>query len=457
MGEEDLKKHSLFDKSYKILFMIYAPIAIGTYLYTFFTGARTGFIFLCATAAAAASFVLGIAIFILFLLYRDRVPSEKSAAIPLLLQPRFLIYYLPVALLSCGVTAWLLVARPGVLIGMLGISLQREVTPIAILLHAKDPYGRPWSETEQTVHGFGRLLLDKPEISNKYHFKFFDHHNTYGKSVEEYVAGEMKSGTRYFVCLSSEVCEPLSQSFVRLAARSGVEKDQPILISTLAASTEILTRPNLSYRFYPRTIDQAELLARIARSNKLAKASWVSVDNLYGHQVTGAFRKSFREGGGEVEEGVYLKPAGTPASWLEKVRFSGINTSRVDALLVGHYEDINHSLAALLPSITLLLPMGYVDFYRSASGSALWDRNVIGILPVFRTDQFNSDNIQGSFLYLTLDKLVHALDVTKHDKTRFHSAWMDTTFPPQVAFEKAGEADFRILLRSAIVNRGVMR
>jgi hypothetical protein len=101
--------------------------------------------------------------------------------------------------------------------------------------------------------------------------------------------------------------------------------------------------------------------------------------------------------------------------------------------------------------------MGYVDFYRSASGSALRDRSVIGVLPVFRTDKPRFDNIQGSFLYFTIDKLVHTLDVTEHDRKRFHSAWMDTTYPPQVAFDKAGEADFRILLRPAEADRGVLR
>src|SRR6185369_7527468 len=152
-----------------------------------------------------------------------------------------------------------------------------------------------------------KFLLDKPEVSNRYHFKFLDHRNSYGKPVEEFVAKEMKSGTRYFVCLSSEVCEPLSHSFARLAHQAGVEKDQPILINTVATSTEILTRPNLSYRFYPRITDQTEILARAARSKNLAKASWVSLDNLYGHQLTGAFRKAFRQSGGDIEEGVYLR------------------------------------------------------------------------------------------------------------------------------------------------------
>lgn len=457
MAESHAIKHSLFDKSYKILFVIYAPIAIGTYLYTFFTGARQGFLFLCAGVAAVASFILGLVILILFLLHRDRLPSEQTATIPFLLQPRFLIYYLPVALISFGMTAGLLVARPGILNNVWGSPLQAEVTPIAVLLHARDPYGRPWTETEQTVQGFGKFLLDKPEVTNHYHFKFLDHRNSYGKVVEEFVVKEMKSGTRYFVCLSSEVCEPLSQSFARIAVQAGVEKDQPILINTVATSTEILTRPNHSYRFYPRTIDQAEILAQAARRNNLAKASWVSMDNLYGHQLTGAFRKAFRQAGGEVEEGLYLKPAGTPASWRERVRLSGINSSRVDSLLVGHYEDINRALAALRPSITILLPIGYVDFYRSASGAALRDRTVIGVLPVFRTDKLNFTNIPGTFLYFTLDKLVHTLDVTKHDRKRFHSTWMETTYPPQVAFEKDGDADFRILLRPAEADGGVLR
>ena len=457
MVEAHPVKHSLFDKSYKILFVIYAPIAIGTYLYTFFTGARQSFIFLCAGVAAAASFILGLVILILFLLHRDRLPSEQTASIPFLLQPRFLIYYLPAALLSFGVTAGFLVVRPGTLIEVWGQPVQAEVTPIAVLLHARDPYGRPWTETEQTVQGFGKFLLDKPEVTSRYHFKFFDHHNSYGKTVEEFVAKEMKHGTRYFVCLSSEVCEPLSHSFARLAVRSGVEKDQPILINTVATSTEILTRPNYSYRFYPRSIDQAELLARIARRNKLGKASWVSVDNLYGHQLTAAFSKAFRQAGGEIEDGIYLNPANTTAFWRERVRNSQIDSTRVDALLVGHYEDINGTLAMLRPSITILLPMGYIDFYRSASGAALRDRSVIGILPVFRPDKLNFNNIQGTFLYYTLDKLVHTLDVTGHDRKLFHSTWMETTYPPQVAFERVGDADFRILMRPAEVDRGVLR
>ena len=139
------------------------------------------------------------------------------------------------------------------------------------------------------------------------------------------------------------------------------------------------------------------------------------------------------------------------------MRLSDINSSRVDALLVGHYEDINRSLAALRPSITILLPMGYVDFYRSAAHTALRDRTVIGVLPVFRTDNLRFDNIQGIFFYFTLDKLIHTLDVSKHDRKRFHAAWMETTYPPQVAFEKAGEADFRILMRPAEVDSGVLR
>lgn len=457
MVEEHPVKRSLFDKSYKVLFLIYAPIAIGTYLYTFFIGARQGYFFLCAGVAAIVSFVLGLVILVLFVYHRDRFATEQRAAIPFLLRPRFLIYYLPVALVSFALTAGLLVARPGILGNVWGSPVQKELTPIVILLHATDPYGRPWSETEQTIQGFGKFLLDKPEVTSRYHFQFFDHHNSYDPAVEEFVVQEMKAGTRYFVCLSSEVCEPLSQAFARLAARAGVERDQPILLNTVAASTEILTRPNHSYRFYPRTVDQAELLARTARRNKLMKASWVSVDNLYGHQMTGAFAKVFRQAGGEMEEGVYLRTAGTPASWVERVRHSEINTARVDCLLVGHYEDINRSLALLLPSTTILLPMGYVDFYNSPSGAILRDRNVIGVLPVFRSDNLKFNNIQGIFLYFTLDKLVHTLDKTGHDRKRFHAAWMETTYPPQIAFEKDGEADFRILLRPAQAEHGALR
>ena len=52
-------RHSLFDKAYKILFLIYAPIALAIYLYQFVTGAKADPLFLIAGACAAISLLLG--------------------------------------------------------------------------------------------------------------------------------------------------------------------------------------------------------------------------------------------------------------------------------------------------------------------------------------------------------------------------------------------------------------
>ncbi|HXV22514.1 MAG TPA: hypothetical protein VD811_16135, partial [Desulfuromonadales bacterium] len=229
---------SLFDKSYKILFIIYAPIALAIYLYQFVTGVKTDAVFLLSGVCAAISFILGVAIVSLAVIRRRELFALDPAGFPFLLRPRFLLYYLPVLLLSFGVSTGYLIGKPGIHATALGKTYRhQDSTNIAILINARDPYNQLLTTSLDTMQGFGLFILYHPEQLTRYNFEFFDHQNRYDQDLQDYIRAEIEAGTRYFVCLSSEVCEPLSQNFAQFASLAGKREESPILITTVAAAT----------------------------------------------------------------------------------------------------------------------------------------------------------------------------------------------------------------------------
>lgn len=448
-------KHSFFDKSYKILFIIYAPIAIALYIYQLAADVKTNTIILVSGGCAVMSLLLGMVILGLAALRRRELLANDMPGLPFLLRPRFFMFYLPVLLVSFGISAGYLVTKPGIHRTALGDGYRyRESTNIAILINARDPYNQLLTTSLDTMKGFGLFILNNPEQLTRYNFAFFDHKNRYDENLQKYVRDELAAGTRYFVCISSEVCEPLSQNFARLASPTQGTQRNPILISTVAASSGLLTRPGLSYRFFPRTNDMAEMLTKIVRKENFNRISWVSGGTVYGEQLTNEFRAALRAAGRDIEPGLVLRAGNTPPGWKDRVALSDLRTVRPQAVLIGHSENINLALSALPEETVLLAPVGYVEFLRPLP-IELRKRRIIGLLPAYRSERLDDLSYRGSFLAFTLDKLVHTIEVAQKEHKTFHEVWMETNYPPQVAFERDGEADFKIFLRSSEFGEGV--
>jgi hypothetical protein len=102
----DDNHHGLITRSYQILFVIYAPIALITILLQAFGNSSLPYLFISALIASAVSFVIAGIMWFLFIKYRSQVGEQHETGLPYLIRHQFMLLYLPVAFLSMGFCAY---------------------------------------------------------------------------------------------------------------------------------------------------------------------------------------------------------------------------------------------------------------------------------------------------------------------------------------------------------------
>ena len=102
----DDSPHGLITKSYKVLFVIYAPIALVTILLQAFSNSSLPYLFIAALIASAVSVVIAGVMWFLFLKHRSQVSEQRETGLPYLIRHQFIMLYLPVTFLSMGFCAY---------------------------------------------------------------------------------------------------------------------------------------------------------------------------------------------------------------------------------------------------------------------------------------------------------------------------------------------------------------
>jgi len=110
------------------------------------------------------------------------------------------------------------------------------------------------------------------------------------------VESELRKGTRYFICTTTEACKELSKHFRALIDSAG--GGHAILVCTLASGNELITKRNEVYRFFPLASDEGKLLAaevkrRLIQQNPASagmRASAIFVNTEYSKALKDGFK-----------------------------------------------------------------------------------------------------------------------------------------------------------------------
>ncbi|WP_428356839.1 hypothetical protein [Methyloprofundus sp.] len=254
---------SFMDKTYKTLFILYAPITVVTFIMKFYTGYQMSYFKLTVLGVAGGSILLAIAILISYVLNRDVFKVDHEASVPYILRHKFLIMYIFITLLSCGLSIYYLMDQETP-----WVDLEQdpsEVIEIVTLIPITNDLNQPWESTQELVQGLSWFFVDHPEVSRRFHISFIDHKNKYGEKLKQIVAEEIGRGVRYFVCLYSHACAPLSKQFQSIVEASSQKNLNPVLIVTATSSSEIETMREGVYRFSPRNQEVIHELVQIGK------------------------------------------------------------------------------------------------------------------------------------------------------------------------------------------------
>lgn len=440
----DSHKEGLIHKSYHVLFIIYAPIALISILLKFFSDKYSNYVFMFALLASAVSVLVAFAMWILFWKHRELIAQERKANLPYLIRHQFILMYLPIAFLSMGLSAYFVYDKYVKTVEEHELTALKE---ISVLLPLKTTLGKELIDSHQIKHGIGSFLANNPEFDDHYHLDIIDHNNHYTPEFEQTIQERIRKGTEYFMCAYSEVCGALGKEITRLATEAGVDK-APIIITTLASSMTLPLAKDSFYRFFVRNQEDTHALAKNAFESGMKKVDIVAAEDAYGKDAVEQFTKTWNDFGLEVNEVLYLDPDLTDEVASEKIQESKIMNSQANGVYVALYQPASAALSELAKTKSLLLSANY----QQESVQTLIDKGaaaqkLILSLPDYKAYNKKITNTVALFMYSTLDKL-YQTDRQITENNSFHDLWLQSEYPPFLDFEPDSENDIKILMKA---------
>lgn len=427
-------------KSYQLLFILYAPVALISILVTVISDSYISYVYLTALITGGFSIVIGIVMCIQFWRYREVISRDKEAHIPYIVRHRFMIMYIPIAIISLVISSYSIFDK---YVNKIELYNKQQHTQISILFPIYNELGVKFDDAEQAHLGLGTFFVNFPEYSNDYHITLFDHKNKYNSALEKEVLTKIDKGTRYFICAYSNVCRNLANNFDSLLAQSDFD-ERPILITTLSSSMNLPLEKGTFYRFFVRNREDARILALNAYGKGIRKASFIATKDAYGEDAAQHFIEAWKDLGGELMEGVYVDPNLSDEVVANKIRNSKLMTMERAAVFVAHYQNINKSLQLLSKDTLYLLSANYQQNVIAQLAQNIPHKQLIFALPSYKATHAKLKNTAAAFIYMTLDKLINADQQLLDGATEFHSAWHQTDYPAILEFRTDGVADFRI-------------
>ena len=439
------QKESVLSKSYHYLFLLYAPVALGGFVLKFFSGVTVDLVLVSSAFVAATSLLIFLLILALAFKHRKVLATDADLDVPFPIRHRFLITFMCVAIISLVSMSY-------------GVHHYHEAraekekalnpTEIVLLFHISNELGRPWGSVIETIKGYSRYFIDHPEATGRYHVTFVDHQNKYDDRLKELMRKEMERGVKYFMCLTSQACVPLSKSFDSIVREADVSGRKPVLIVTTASSSELQTAADRVYRFFPRSEEEAKTLAKEAKRLGIKRVSFIATDNQYGHDAVRLWTKNWSGDGAVLVQGIFLDSTLSTEAARERIMSSKLPAMDIDGLLLVHSENITEGLLKLKKGIKFLTFASYhPKYFRDQIGTDFTREQWVVPTPDYKVNREKLKNMNAGFLYLTLDKLIHSIEATADKPDGFHDEWMSEKYPPIVRFERDGSADFNIHMR----------
>ncbi|MCB9988135.1 MAG: hypothetical protein H6868_02240 [Rhodospirillales bacterium] len=437
---------SFIDKSYKLLFLIYAPVALATLALKFFSGIEISYIFLAAIAFVIVSTMIALLVVVQFFRHFEDVKKDRELHIPYTLRHQFLI-----AFIAISATTFLIAGSYGYFVYRItdgkGFPQMIPGEKIVFLTGIKDPIGNKIEGFDTIMAGINHFIEETPDKTGLYHFSYIDHHDAYDEGFKLAVQQKIKEGAHYFICTSSDPCKALTADFPSLAGKNADGPADARLIITTASLSTIQTQKDLIYKFSVNNHDQGDLLAKTAYESGARKIAFIATDDEYGHDAVQNFESAWQEFS-DIEgiQGVFIDKKLSADKVTERLAESFLIKNSYDSILIaGNGREIN-----FLNSQESIRDMPLYVF--SESSYTLIDglenpSRMTTIRPRYRDSMPGLSGRMDTMVYMTLEKLIHSIELAKSSEDSFDSVWGDTSYPALVEFEKEGDADFKILLQ----------
>jgi len=456
-------KPNIVEKSYKLLFVIYAPIALLSYVINAVGGFKISFLSIFLICVSVLSAVLALLLIIRYAFKRSEIINtpDSNRNAPFLFRHDFLIPFIFISITSFSVLSLLIYsgAVKELTYHKKVIATKSENTTIVLILGLSDQNiidSKP--SINNTFYDYGASEIQalsmyqrfSPSHGNHFDFDLIDHQMKYSEELEMEIVQLMKKGVIYFVCTTSSISVPLSRKFEQLISKSGTTS-KPILICTNASSPEVQTKSNSVYRFFIRSSEQTKLLVKKSISLNLKTINFIAINNEYGKGSIESFDKSWSEKGNLSISGIYLDPIFSEERIIEEIKTSNILSNNPDAIYIPadgvKLQAIIKAIADFSDDIVLLSSAAMtVKHDQLAIKDILLRKKWFTVAPKTKAEEeIFSYNIYTSFLYMSIIKLTKTIEKMDEDPDlSFHDEWTKTESPRLLDFEYDKKGDFII-------------
>jgi len=316
---------------------------------------------------------------------------------------------------------------------------------VALIIPIQDERIFPPDYGTRQLGGFVALLESNQNFRKFFDYTIIDSKGIFTNPLCQEISEEMARGTKYFLATESRVCVQLAQVFDSLydevSRVAPNPQKRPILVCTSASSPQVETKPGSIYRFYIRSMEEAEALIESVKNTPRRNALIIAIDDdqgspAYGRGAAAEIEQSWVKIDRRIIDTLYLEPNDDATAGIGD--FLEAHHDSFDVIFVASFGkqlvDIVMALSnqvgqAFPPSTPILItaPLNITSSFKAtdeARKKIEWTTCVPEIdrkqLP--EKVRFNSD-VEVAHVYYTLDKLVHTIQRTKSENRSFSECW----------------------------------
>lgn len=373
-------------------------------------------------------FVLG-TFFGFYIYYKIRGIIRVNAPIPAILKRGVVLPFFILMAVNIGYTTFLIgraTQKKNVING--------NKTRIVLFLPLNESLMSAYEDGIRQLTGFAEFLKENPESTRKFEFALYDHSMNYGVGLESTIRQEIEEGTKYFICTMSNVALPLSNDFDKIVNSAKYIGKKPVLICAVASAPSLILKEDLVHRFYIRSQEEADELAKLAAQKNMNSATFIAVDDDYGKGAVSEFKKRWK-GKAQIEDGLFLdkKLQLADIENLIKERISKIPPANRQAIFVCHYGNGIDNIITALDNAKVEATI----FATSTISIFDWQRPIKNILdkiewytciPDYKTYRTGQNDVIKNFTTYVLYRLTRTIEAMG-DKSRFGETWRNSKYP----------------------------
>jgi uncharacterized protein YifN (PemK superfamily) len=308
-----------------------------------------------------------------------------------------------------------------------------------------------YQDGKRQAYGYVDLIEKNSEILDNYEIVFKNHEMNTAKAVE-IVAEELEKGTNYFISTMSHISERLSLDFEYLVEiHKHKNKDKPKLIATVSSSSKISVKTNRVYRFYIRSNEESDLLARYySKQNSENRLISITVNDNYGNRAREIFNDTYSK---PFDINVPLEIKWNKEKIKQQIQKKiAINTEE-NTFFIVHYGNGLDNIISILDELDL---KGQLLISHPITVNE-WNKPIENILSKYNWatcypespsgEYYESEDIIRDFVYFTLHRLIKSIDASKVSAIDFNKAWTESDEPNRIKYKINLEGDSEIKLK----------